>query len=54
MKRPYAPDLKDNRPSAPSEWTTPSRARVKQQKKVGFSALDIFKGTGLSRATQYR
>jgi len=33
MKRPRTPDLEDNKPSAHSEWTTPSRARVKQLKK---------------------
>ena len=54
MKRHRTPDLEDNRPSAPSEWTTPSRARVKQLKKVGFSALDIYKETGVPRTTQYR
>jgi transposase len=53
MKRPRTPDLEDNKPSAPSEWTTPSRARVKQLKKVGFSALDIQKETGVPRTTQY-
>ncbi len=45
--------MKDNKPSAPSEWTTPSRARVKQLKKVSFSALDIQKETGVPRSTQY-
>lgn len=53
MKRPRTPDLEDNKPSAPSEWTTPTRARVKQLKKNGFSALDIRKETGVSRSTQY-
>jgi len=52
MKR-RTPDLEDNKPSAPSEWTTPSRARVKQLKKVGYSALDVQKETEVPRSTQY-
>ena len=51
MKRPRTPDLNDDRSSVPSEWTTSSRARVKQLKKVGFSALDIYKETEVSRVT---
>lgn len=53
MKRSRTSDLKDNKPSASSEWITLSRAHVKQLKKVGFSALDIQKETEVSRSTQY-
>lgn len=52
MKRPRTPDLEDNRPSAPSEWTTSTRARVKQLRKSGYSALDVRKETGVPQRTQ--
>ena len=52
-ERPRPPDLDDNKPSAGSEWTTPTRTRVKQLKKSGYSELDIGKETGVPRSTQY-
>ena len=54
MKRSRTPDLQDNKPSAPSEWITPSRVRVKQLKKLGYSGQDIRKETGVPERTQYR
>jgi hypothetical protein len=52
MKRPRTPDLEDNRPSAKAEWTTPTRARVKQLRIAGHKASEIRQQTGVPERTQ--
>ena len=51
--RPRTLELDDNKPLAESQWTTPTRARVEQLKKSGYSALDIRKETGVPRSSPY-
>ena len=54
LKRIRTPEPADNKPTASAEWTTPTRARVQQLKKLNYSALDIRIQTGVPERSQYR
>ena len=54
LKRIRTPEPADNKPTASAEWTTPTRARVQQLKKLNYSALDIRIQIEIPERSQYR